>query len=76
MVDKRKYNVHTTPNSDGGWDNQRGGVKLSHHSTKAEAEKAAKEAAKKAHTELKVHNKDGKISDSISYGNDPFPPRG
>ncbi|WP_347231118.1 hypothetical protein [Paenibacillus sp. DMB5] len=25
---------------------------------------------------MKVHNKDGKISDSVSYGNDPYPPKG
>ncbi|WP_342566233.1 DUF2188 domain-containing protein [Paenibacillus sp. FSL R7-0345] len=76
MADQRKRNIHTTPNPDGGWDNQRGGEKLSHHSTKEEAERAGKQEAKNAHTELKIHNKDGKISDSVSYGNDPYPPKG
>lgn len=76
MEDKRKHFVHVTPNENGGWDNQQGGDKLSHHRTKTEAEKAGKEEAKEAYTELKIHNKDGKISDSISYGNDPFPPKG
>ncbi|WP_150275287.1 DUF2188 domain-containing protein [Paenibacillus tepidiphilus] len=76
MEDKRKNNVHVTPNENGGWDNQQGGEKLSHHSTKADAEERGKEEARKAETELKIHNKDGKISDSISYGNDPYPPKG
>jgi len=26
--------------------------------------------------EIKIHNKDGKIAESISYGNDPYPPAG
>ncbi|WP_438491220.1 DUF2188 domain-containing protein [Paenibacillus sp. IHBB 3054] len=76
MEDQRKHNIHTTPGKNGGWDNQQGGEKLSHHRTKEEAEKAGKKEAKKAHIEQKIHNKDGKISDSISYGNDPFPPKG
>lgn len=76
MTDRRRINVHTTPNPDGGWDNQQSGRMLSHHRTKEEAEQAAKQEAKQAHTELKIHNRDGKISESISYGNDPFPPRG
>jgi hypothetical protein len=77
MADQRKHQIHTTPNEDGGWDIQKGGgEKLSHHRTKDEAEQAGKMEAKRAHTELKIHNRDGKISDSISYGNDPYPPKG
>ncbi|MDF9839301.1 MULTISPECIES: DUF2188 domain-containing protein [unclassified Paenibacillus] len=77
MADQRKHNIHTTPNPNGGWDIQSaGGGKLSHHRTKEEAEQAGREEAKKARTELKIHNKDGKISDSVSYGNDPYPPKG
>jgi hypothetical protein len=77
MEDQRKHQIHTTPSEDGGWDNQEGGgKKLSHHRTKEQAEKAGKREAIKARTELKIHNRDGKISDSISYGNDPYPPKG
>ncbi|WP_433943051.1 DUF2188 domain-containing protein [Paenibacillus sp. SN-8-1] len=68
--------IHTTPNPDGGWDNQQDGEKISHHRTKAEAEERGREEAKKVETEHKIHNMDGKISESNSYGNDPFPPRG
>ena len=76
MEDQRTNNIHITPNKSGGWDIQQGGEKLSHHRIKDEAEKTGKEKAKKARTELKIHNKDGTISDSISYGKDPFPPKG
>nr|WP_241781744.1 DUF2188 domain-containing protein [Paenibacillus sp. DMB5] len=41
VADQRKHNIHTTPNPDGGWDNQTGGGKLSHHRTKEEAEQPA-----------------------------------
>lgn len=77
MDDKRKHNIHITPAESGGWDIQAGGgEKLSHHQTKQEAERAGRAEAKEAHTELKIHNKDGRISESVSYGNDPFPPKG
>ncbi|MEC0246443.1 MULTISPECIES: DUF2188 domain-containing protein [Paenibacillus] len=68
--------VHTTPSPEGGWDNQRDGKKFSHHDTKEEAQARGREEAKKRETEHKIHNRDGKISESNSYGNDPFPPKG
>ena len=43
--------------------------------TKAEAIERARKIAKNMRTELVIHNKDGKISDKDSYGNDPFPGR-
>ncbi|KAA9006466.1 DUF2188 domain-containing protein [Paenibacillus spiritus] len=76
MSDKRKENIHVTPDGDEGWVNQSQGKELSRHRTKEEAEEAGREEAKEAHTELKIHKKDGVISESHSYGNDPFPPRG
>ncbi|OMF91529.1 DUF2188 domain-containing protein [Paenibacillus sp. FSL R7-0273] len=57
MADQRKGNIHTTPNPDGGWDNQTGGAKLSHHRIKEEAEQAGRQEAKKAQTELKIQSK-------------------
>ncbi|WNQ13851.1 DUF2188 domain-containing protein [Paenibacillus aurantius] len=76
MADTNPASVHTTPNPKGGWDNQKNGRKLSHHNTKDEAEKQGREEARQSETEHKIHNKDGKISESNSYGNDPFPPKG
>lgn len=70
--------IHTVPNKNGGWDNKReGGTRASNHAdTKAEAVKQGKELAKNSRTEHIIHNKDGKIGQKNSYGNDPFPPKG
>lgn len=69
---------HVVPNPAGGWDVRRGGADRasSHHGTKADAVARAREAARNQGTELRIHNKDGRIAKSDSHGNDPFPPRG
>ncbi|MEM1503583.1 DUF2188 domain-containing protein [Domibacillus sp. 8LH] len=76
MADKKEPEVHTVPNSNGGWDNKQGGETISHHSTKAEAEKDGREKAKRDKTEHRIHKKDGQIGESNSYGHDPYPPKG
>jgi uncharacterized protein YdaT len=43
--------------------------------TKSEAITLARKIAMKRKSELVIHNKDGKISDKDSFGNDPFPKR-
>lgn len=43
--------------------------------TKAEAEQWAKEKAREEGGEVVIHNKQGQIVDSDSYGNDPHPPK-
>ena len=43
--------------------------------TKEEALKIARQIAKNQKSELIIKNKQGKIIDSDSYGNDPFPKR-
>ncbi len=48
----------------------------SHHSTQADAQKAARDIAKNQRSEVLVHGRDGKIREKDSYGNDPFPPKG
>lgn len=72
-----KKNVHTVPTEDG-WANRREGGKRasSTHDTKAEAQAAGREAAKKDGVEHLIHKKDGTIGDRNSYGNDPHPPKG
>ncbi|MDD4238030.1 MAG: DUF2188 domain-containing protein [Desulfotomaculaceae bacterium] len=69
--------VHTVPNKNGGWDNKREGSSRasSHADTKAEATAYGRQLAQNSKTEHVIHNKDGKISQKNSYGNDPFPPR-
>lgn len=70
-------NIHTVYNNDRKmWETKKEGqVKpLASSHTKATAmEKSVKEA-KKVQAEHVIHNKDGKISDKDSYGNDPHPP--
>lgn len=44
--------------------------------TQKEAIEKAREIAKNQKSELVVHNKEGKIREKDSYGNDPYPPKG
>lgn len=48
----------------------------SHHSTQAQAERAAREIAINQKSEVLIHREDGRIRERNSYGNDPFPPKG
>lgn len=43
--------------------------------TKDEAEQWAKKKAREEGGEVVIHNKQGQIVDSDSYGNDPHPPK-
>ncbi len=69
---------HVVPNPGGGWDVKRGGAgrASSHHDTKTEAIRSGREVSRNQRTELRIHNKDGRIADSDSHGGDPYPPRG
>lgn len=69
---------HVVPNANGGWDVKKpNSARASAHTeTKAEAIEKAREISKNQKSELIIHNKDGKISQSDSHGNDPFPPKG
>lgn len=69
---------HIVPNSKGGWDVKRGGASkaTSHHETKREAVDSGRVVSRNQGTELRIHNKDGKISSCDSHGNDPYPPKG
>lgn len=64
---------HVVPNPNGGWDNKRGGADraASHHDTKREATDAARAMSRREGSELKIHNRDGKIGSSDSHGHDP-----
>lgn len=69
---------HVVPNSNGGWDVKRGGGlrASSHHDTKQAAIGRAREISQNQSTELRIHNRDGRIANSDSHGNDPHPPKG
>ena len=70
---KKPGTHHVVPNPDGGWDVRRGGASRSsgHFDTKQAATDRAREISRNAETELKIHNRDGRISQSDSHGNDP-----
>ena len=70
---------HVTWNSDKGkWKGQKGGSERAsgYFDTKQDAIDRMREISRNAGTELRIHNKDGKISQSDSHGNDPYPPKG
>lgn len=73
----RKPPVHTVPHGDE-WANRReGSNRVSKiHRTKKEAAQAGRATAKREGTEHLIHNRDGKIGERNSYGNDPYPPTG
>jgi hypothetical protein len=73
-----KKQVWVSPVSNGGWRVHKPGDKrdITHTENKTEAINKARDIAKNQKTELRIQNKDGKISESNSYGRDPFPPRG
>lgn len=73
----KKKSVHTVPNPNGkGWVNKQGGEVISKHQRKDTAQAAGRSRAKADSTEHRIHNKDGRIGRTNSYGNDPYPPRG
>ena len=69
---------HVVPNPGGGWDVKRGGGQraTSHHDTKRDAIDAARSVSRNQGTELRIHNRNGRIASSDSHGGDPFPPKG
>lgn len=73
----RKPPVHTVPHGDG-WANRREGAKRVSKTfdTKAQAQAAGRDTARRDNTEHVIHRKDGSIGEKNSYGNDSFPPRG
>lgn len=73
-----KRSTHVVPNPNGGWKvRQSGASKASNvFDTKQPAIERARELSRRQHTELVIHNKDGKISGKDSHGHDPYPPRG
>jgi len=68
---------HVVPNSDRGWDVKRGGSDRAskHFDRKKDAVDWGREVSNNQGTELRIHNRDGKIAQSDSHGNDPNPPK-
>lgn len=70
-----KKSVHIVPREDG-WAVRRAGAERdsSHHETKAQADAAARNTARREGVELFIHGRNGQIQDRDSFGNDPHPP--
>ena len=77
-MSKGSKSHHVVPNPEGGWDVKRGGAQRasSHHETKQDAISRGREISRNQSSELRIHNKNGRIAQSDSHGNDPFPPKG
>lgn len=72
-----KASKHVVPSTTGGWAVKNAGSTRASKvfTTQADAVVYARDAAKKAKTELFVHGKDGTIKERNTYGRDPMPPR-
>jgi hypothetical protein len=69
-------NQHVVPANDNWGVRGAGNERLtSRHATQREAIEAAREIARHQHSELIIHDREGKIRASDSHGRDPFPPR-
>jgi hypothetical protein len=68
---------HVVPNPDGGWDVKREGADRAskHFDRKEDAVDWSRDVSRNQETEFRIHNLDGKISQSDSHGNDPNPPK-
>lgn len=68
---------HVVPNPKGGWDVKKGGAGKSsvHTNNKKDAIDIGRKISQNQKTEFVIHNKDGKISQADSHGNDPNPPK-
>jgi Uncharacterized protein conserved in bacteria (DUF2188) len=68
----RKRPVHTVPHEDG-WANRREGATrvMKKFATKAEAQAAGRETARRDKTEHLIHKRDGTVGSRNSYGDDP-----
>ena len=64
--------VHTVPTGKGGgWVNVMPGKILSLHVTKADAITAGRAYAQRERVEHTIHDRNGRIAEKNSYGNDP-----
>lgn len=72
----KKRDIHVVQHPDG-WATRKEGANRAGtvQPTQAEAIERARAQAQRERVEVVIHGRDGKIRDSDSYGNDPFPPR-
>jgi len=72
----KKRDIHVVPHQDGWAATREGSTRASSiHPTQADALRRGREMARQDQVELVTHGRDGRIRDSDSYGNDPYPPK-
>lgn len=66
------------PHPDGGWQVKRDGDERASHRTDTQAEgiEIARPISQNQGTEMQIHRPNGRIRQSDSHGNDPYPPEG
>lgn len=69
---------HVVHNPNGGWDVKRGGGERAslHTDLKQYAVDLGREISRNQRTEFVIHGLNGRIQQSDSHGNDPYPPKG
>lgn len=72
-----KKQTHIVHNPDGGWDSKdTGNSRASRHfDRKDDAVSWGRDHSRSKGNELVIHNKDGRIGNKDSHGNDPCPPK-
>lgn len=70
-------NIHVTHRQDGQWAviGEGDSRASSLHDTQAQASEVARELAIRNQSELVIHDRENRIRDKDSFGNDPNPPR-
>ena len=70
-------NQHVVPHDDEWAVRGAGNTRVtSKHATQREAIERAREIAIRNKSELLIHNREGRIREKNSYGDDPYPPEG
>jgi Uncharacterized protein conserved in bacteria (DUF2188) len=71
-----KKDIHVVKHNDGWATRTENAQRVGRvYDTKQEALSGGRDQAKRKQVELVIHGRDGKIQNSNSFGNDPFPPR-
>ena len=70
-----KTSKHVVPSPSGGWAVRNSGAARASRTfdTQADAVNYGRTVAKKTHSELYVHGRDGTIKEKNTYGRDPYP---
>jgi len=72
-----KKNIHVTHRADGTWAviGEGDARASSLHNTQGSAIEQARGIAQNNRSELVIHDRDNRIRDKDSFGNDPYPPK-